>query len=610
MPKRLGIIGAIVLAAIVYVTYQSSFRMGLYLDDYYIIERAGRMDLADAPRQIFDPRAQSLWYRPLQGVQFFIAYRLFGANGNAYHLVNMTFHVINVLLVYAIARRMSQNWLICFASAFFYATFSVYMSAVDWAAIVEPLLGVFYLASFWFWWNFLETEDRRYYWFALSASVLACMAKQTALTIPIVFFLADRLLVAKPVSFVGLIRRYAPFVAVVVVFAFLQFSAPSTYTFTGWFGWKVGPTMLAILWEYLVLFFFPWGSYPAIDLNLPQVGNTFTYLWAAAALVFVALATWFKRSRVLVFLGIFTFVTLAPILPFPFLEHRYLYLPIIPAGVILGLLFKYAHDRWSKQRGFVFAASLGLVLLAFGNGLAVNDSVIAASDWTRALRVPFRDIERDNPTFPQDTLLYFVDPIVPTEGNLSALFFLRYGKEITVLDWSKRADLRAHNVAYVYYFGDDQRARRIEVEKNVATRATPEPPLRFDAPIRWEGYEITRTTIQRGTPLVVILYWRTLGEIGRDYTMFFHLVDPNGKMIAGYDGQPLNGKLPTHKWEANKWFADAVMIPIDADAPPGKDYKLEFGFYFQPTGERLGIVDGQGNPIGDAIVIESFAVTE
>ncbi len=166
-----------VLAAIILITYQPSFRMGFYLDDYYNIERAGRIEESDVLRQIFDPRAQTLWYRPLQGLQFFIAVRLFGANSNAYHLVNIVYHAINVLLVYALAWRISKKWLLGFASAFFYATFTVYISAVNWAAIVEPLLGVPYLLSIWFWWNFLEKEHRRDYVLALVALILALMAK-------------------------------------------------------------------------------------------------------------------------------------------------------------------------------------------------------------------------------------------------------------------------------------------------------------------------------------------------------------------------------------------------------------------------------------------------
>ncbi len=610
MSKRLALGGAFVLAAVVFISYQPGFRMGLYLDDYYHIERAGRIEWSDALRQIFDPRTQTLWYRPLQGLQFFIEYQFFGGNANAYHLVSIACHAINVLLLYAIMRRASKNWMIGFATAFFYATFTVYISGVNWIGIVEPLLGVFYLLSFWFWWAYLENEDQRNYWLAFAAFILALMSKQTALTIPVVFFLADRLRMGKPISFIGLIRRYGVFVIGVMFFSMLQYSAPSTATFTGWFGWKVGPTMASILWEYLALFFFPWGMFPSIDLNPVQVGDTFSYAWAVIALVLLAYVAWQKRSRWLLLLGAFTLITLVPVLPFPFLEHRYLYLPIISAAIILGVLFQRVHGRLGERRGFAYAASLGLTLIALGNGLALNDSVAAAADWTRALRVPFRDIERQNPTFPKDTLLYFIDPITPTEGGLAGMFFLRYGKDITVRNWTQSAGLREHNAAYVYYFDDMRRPQKIDVEKNIVTQLSHELPVGFQSPLRLEGYEVPRTTIARGTPIILILYWRALEKMDRDYTAFAHLIDRDGKIVSQYDSQPRKGQLPTTQWVPMLPVTDAILISVGSNVPLGSGYKLQVGLYDSKTAGRLFVTDGQGQPVTDTITIEPFSIIE
>src|SRR5512135_548631 len=94
--KRVALAGAVVLAAIAFLTYYPGLRMGFYLDDYIYLERAGRTDWSNALVQIFDPRVQTLWYRPLQAIQFFLEFQVFGGNSNAYHVVNMAFHAINV----------------------------------------------------------------------------------------------------------------------------------------------------------------------------------------------------------------------------------------------------------------------------------------------------------------------------------------------------------------------------------------------------------------------------------------------------------------------------------------------------------------------------------
>ncbi len=598
MTKRFDFLGAFILAAVVFISYQPSFRLGFYLDDYYNIERAGRIEWADAARQIFDPRAQTLWYRPLQGLQFFIEYHLFGANANAYHLVNIAYHAINVLLLYAIVRRVSKRWLVGFLAAFFYATFTVYISGVNWSAIVEPLLGIFYLLSFWFWWAYLEKKNRSDYLFALGAMILALMSKQTALTIPVVCFLADRLLMREKISLIDLARRYVPFAIVVIFFAALQYIAPSTSTFTGWFGWQVGPAMAAILWEYCVLLLVPWGVFPSIDVNPVSVGELWSYAWTIVALAVLAFVTWRQRNRWFIFLGIFSFITLVPVLPFPFLEHRYVYLPIISIAIILGLLFARAKNL------FAIVAPILLALLAIGNGVLLDDSAATAADWTRALRVPFRDIERQNPTFPADTLLYFIDPITPTEGGLSGMFFLRYGKDVTVRNWSQYAGLREHNAAYVYYFDETRRPQKIDVEPNVTTRITPALPLDFSAPIRLEGYELPRTTIRRGTPLVLILYFRARERIAQEYSVFVHLLDHNGKIVAQSDSQPRKGQAPTSQWRPGLLSVDTILLPIGADVPAGTGYKIEFGLFDEQTGNRLAV------SATDRVIIETFGVIE
>lgn len=599
-------IAPFVLAALVFLTYQPSFRIGFYLDDYYNIERAGRIEETDALRQIFDPRAQTLWYRPLQGLQFFIAVRLFWANANAYHLLNITYHVINVLLVYALVWRISKKWFLGLASAFFYATFTVYISAVNWAAIVEPLLGVPYLLSLWFWWSYLEKENRRDYILAFVMLVLALMAKQTAVTIPIVFWLIEFLIARKPLAFVPLIRRYAPFVLVTIFFMYLQSAAPSTYTFAGTFGWKPSLEMVRIFWEYLVLLFVPWGSFPSIDMNPPQVGDTWSYLWVIVVLSLLLILGILKRSRVLFVLALFTTLTLLPVLPFPFLEHRYVYLPIISVAIILGWLLDHTRALWGKYRSAMAATSFALALIAFGNGLALNDSVAAAAEWARQLRVPYRDIERKNPTFPSDTLLYFVDPITPTEGGLAGMFFLRYGKDITVRNWTQYAGLREHNAAWVYYFDQERRPQKIDVEKDARTNIEPELPIDFHVPLRLEGYEVSHVTLKRGTPLALILYWRALDTIPYDYTVFVHLVDRNGTIVAQYDSQPRKGQAPLSTWEPHRPFTDVVLLLIDDAVPLGDDYRVMLGLYDAQTGARVPLQ----NSSGDSITIASFKVIE
>jgi hypothetical protein len=224
------------------------------------------------------------------------------------------------------------------------------------------------------------------------------------------------------------------------------------------------------------------------------------------------------------------------------------------------------------------------------------------------LRVPFRDIERQHASFPEDTLLYFIDPITPTTGGLSGMFFMRYGPDITVKNWTDYAGLREHNAAYIYYFDEARRPREVAVQKDAVTIPSARLPLGFQAPVRLVGYEVAATTVKRGEPLIVLLYWRGTGPIEFKYTVFLHLIDAQGRVVAGYDSEPRKGQYPTTAWEPNLLTADVIVMPVGSDVPAGSNYRLEVGLYDAATQQRLAIVDLEGHPVTDAFTIDTFKV--
>jgi len=86
------------------------------------------------------------------------------------------------------------------------------------------------------------------------------------------------------------------------------------------------------------------------------------------------------------------------------------------------------------------------------------------------------------------------------------------------------------------------------VDKQTSTSASPVLPVTFQSSISLEGYEVPGGSITRGKALVVILNWRAASPVQKDYSVFAHLVNSNGDLIAGYDGPPKRGALPTSTW--------------------------------------------------------------
>ncbi len=90
-----------------------------------------------------------------------------------------------------------------------------------------------------------------------------------------------------------------------------------------------------------------------------------------------------------------------------------------------------------------------------------------------------------------------------------------------------------------------------------------------------------------GSAHPVTLRWYTAATAPTDYTVFLHLRDAGGQLVAQADGPPLDGWYPTSQWAAGEWVTDAHAFPLPAGVPPG-DYRLVAGLYDPATGARLG----------------------
>lgn len=114
-------------------------------------------------------------------------------------------------------------------------------------------------------------------------------------------------------------------------------------------------------------------------------------------------------------------------------------------------------------------------------------------------------------------------------------------------------------------------------------RETPPPG---DAAIRLAGAEFAPRR-RAGETQPVTLHWYASEAVPIDYTVFVHLRDSDGRLVAQADGPPLDGWYPTSWWTAGEWVADEHAFALPAETPPGA-YQLVVGLYDPATGERLG----------------------
>ncbi|MCS6802296.1 MAG: glycosyltransferase family 39 protein [Chloroflexota bacterium] len=83
--------------------------------------------------------------------------------------------------------------------------------------------------------------------------------------------------------------------------------------------------------------------------------------------------------------------------------------------------------------------------------------------------------------------------------------------------------------------------------------------------------------------------------IDRDYTMFVHVVGPDGQLLTQNDGQPVENAYPTSRWLVGERVIDRREVPMPS--PPVAGARLVIGFYDPATGARLLRRDAPGDAL-------------
>ena len=112
----------------------------------------------------------------------------------------------------------------------------------------------------------------------------------------------------------------------------------------------------------------------------------------------------------------------------------------------------------------------------------------------------------------------------------------------------------------------------------------------FGGVVALVGYDLTPT----GTGFTLDLVWQALAAIEDDYTVFVHVVDAGGNIVAQRDVFPQDGAYPTSLWLAGEYVRDRYVF----DGLPAGDYDVLVGLYSQETGQRLTVTNDTHSPSG------------
>lgn len=180
--------------------------------------------------------------------------------------------------------------------------------------------------------------------------------------------------------------------------------------------------------------------------------------------------------------------------------------------------------------------------------------------------------------------------------------FMRRGAQVSYPDAGKLPNNAGYVVVYVRQIEDGelptpfdqfyghapplQTIRIHGVEYAWIYRAPPpiaQPrPADFGAAIHLRGFDQAGEP-RRGQPLSFKLVWEPRATPAADYTLFAHLIGPDGQRYAQIDLP-----YPTGQWQPGQFVTTELPISIPAQAPAGV-YHLFVGLYDPATGQRLAL---------------------
>jgi tetratricopeptide (TPR) repeat protein len=410
----------VLLVCITAIVYFNSLSNGFVYDDLgTIVENAyiKRLDnyLSSFYNQsYFKISGGEASYRPVATLSYYLLYAVSGPNPLGYHLLSVTLHIFNVILVYLLAHAMTDDKRVAVIAGLLFACHPVNAEAVNGISYNEDLLAAFFFfAAFLFYMRLTPPATKRgtiFFMVSLFFFLLGLLSKEMAITLPAIVVLYDLILrdsVSEKISLkrvraVIKNRKYywAGYLGVSFFYLWLRFFAihnPEEVETQIW-GRLIDRVIYlpVIFLKYVRLCLFP------LTLNADYVfsypSRFFDLLPLLSLLVVLGLVIYSffaLRNQKAVSFGIWWFfITLFPVYNLiqiynPFAE-RYLYIPLLGFCLVISIFLETLLSRISFSRVGILRVLIILCMVGACALITMNrnrDWKDSYSLWTQTLEV-------------------------------------------------------------------------------------------------------------------------------------------------------------------------------------------------------------------------------
>ncbi len=375
--------------------------------------------------EILRPAIPPPYYRPIFTVVLTAEYQMFELWPQGWHLVSLLLHILCSVGVYYLLLLISRRNAVAALTAALFAIYPVHVESVSWiSGITDPLFGVFFLWSFYFYLRYRLGAGWKHLTVSLFLFLVATFSKETALSLVALVFVyeliesscrgaADRPgILARLVS----AARFAlPFAGVVMLYLIARYAALGALT------WKTGRTyegplvhtlytLPYVVWTYLCHLIWP------VDLSVVYYTSFVTnltsprFLLPAIGLGLLASLLVFYRKRISREVWHALAMSIVPLLPVLDLRQlsdeylvfdRYLYVSVAGWSYLIALgvarLASVSKDRPAAEtaspsmgvRSVISSLVLALMLIGLTAATARENRNWADgySLWSQAVRV-------------------------------------------------------------------------------------------------------------------------------------------------------------------------------------------------------------------------------
>ncbi len=315
-------------------------------------------------------------YHPLTMLSLAADYKVAELDAFQYHRTNVIIHLLNTLLVFFFAYRLSgRKWLAAFLVSLFFGVHPMHVENVAWVSARKDLMYTFFfIAGLIIYLKYVEASKTRYILFVFVLFTLSLLSKAMAVVFPVVMLLIDyykgrkitwRVILEKIPFF---ILSFACGVLATKIQAQGAIASYETFTFfqricIGFYGF----------FQYTLKFFLPMdlsSFYPYPLLEGGKMAFPMQFYGSAITgfliLILGIVPFFYKREKLkhLAFGFGFYFITIVLVLQFisvgqVIMADRYSYLPYVGLLFTLGAYLENAVERF----GFARMAGFAMVVL-------------------------------------------------------------------------------------------------------------------------------------------------------------------------------------------------------------------------------------------------------